>query len=141
MHETMEEQKAWNAWADAKIEQWRHLERRFEVLFGDSSAAADARRAREVMIDGDLAAIAATYRLAVVRQLFIILAEHRLIDYDADDPDVHLRAVAARVGLPYLELLQAFKAIIHNPETTRDDLDDWRRWCAEHAPERLEGGQ
>ena len=138
---TEQEREEWDTHARKRIDEWTRLEERFAALWGISSAAADMRHAREVMMDGDLVAIPAAHRLAVVRQLFIVLGEHGLIDHDVDESDAHLRAVAARMGLPYLELLQAFKAEIINPETTRDDLDDWHRWCAENMPQRLEVGK
>jgi hypothetical protein len=142
MNETEKERDERTARLDTKLERLSKLEQTFAAIWG-SDAAFDARWAREQFIDGDLAAIPTAHRLVIVRQLFIILSEHDLLHYSLDDADAHLRGVAARVGLPYLEVLHAWQASVSGPDVTRDDVDDWLQWCRENAPDRLaakEGG-
>ena len=137
MHDTQQERDNWKAWMMGKIAESMALEARFRRLFGESDAMYDARRQRELAIDGELAAIPATHRLAIARQMLLALDEHGLIDHDRNDMDTHFRALAVRLGVPFVELWLSSSASAVNPETRRDDLDDWVEWCREHAPERL----
>lgn len=123
-----------------KLRRLHELERRFAALWGESGEACDARRARELAMDGELRDISATARLAVVRQFMLALDEHDLIDHDREDWDIHLRAVSARMGIPLLELRLVSDTALLDPETSRGDLDDWVEWCSANAPQRLKQG-
>ncbi len=131
-----EERAEWKSYMEARIATATELDRRFERLFGESEAGASARQQRELMMDPTLAEIAPANRLAVARQVMLVLWEHGLMNEDAER-DVSLRAVSVRLGVPYLELYLADNAHMINPATRRDDLVDWTEWCQEHAPERL----
>ncbi|MGH7789171.1 MAG: hypothetical protein ACRERC_20040 [Candidatus Binatia bacterium] len=118
---------------DARIQKWIDLENRFGALFGESSAGAEARVQRELVMDGDLRETPAVHRLTMARQLVLGLDDFELIDRDATSLAVGLRAIAAQIGVPYLELSMAERSCIQNPDTTRSDLADWVGWCREHA--------
>lgn len=128
--------------ADEIQEKWDHtqrLQQRFVKLLEETNDERAQRLAREIAIDGDLAAIPAAHRLAVARQLIIALEEHDLIDFERDDAEAHWRVVARRLGLPYLEVFHAYWADRYRGDLTRTDLDEWLEWAREHAPERLQG--
>jgi len=122
------------------IEQWKQLHKlkeRFATVFGEDDDDLARRRAREIEIDGALTAIPHEHRLAVARQLLLILNEHGILNGEIDDGEVHWRLVAKRLGVPYLELHPVVYAEVYGPEFVRGDLDEWLAWAREHAPERL----
>ena len=122
---------------DARWEQVCALEKRFSQVFGEQEDERAAREAREIEMDGDLAAIPVAHRRAVARQLIIALDQHGFIDHSVDDAQDHWRVIAVRLGLPYLEVFHAVEAATWRGDTTRNDLDEWLAWAREHAPERL----
>lgn len=137
--QTVEEAAEHKAWVEERLAIAERIRRRFEAFFTDSDAIYDARYAREEFLDADLANIPPRHRLIVARQTVIALREHGLYDRDADDQETHLRAIAARLGVPSVELVIAQQMGCSNPDAHRLDLDDWVEWCREHAPERLAG--
>ncbi len=110
---------------------------RFRAIFTETDDERARRLAREIAMDGDLAAIPAAHRLVVARQLIIALYEAGFIDYEMDEADEQWRVVAARLGLPYLEVFHAVRADLGHGDNTRSDIDEWLAWAREHAPERL----
>lgn len=122
----------------ARADRARALQRRFAAVFEETDTERAHRLAQEVAIDGDLGDIPAAHRLAVARQLILILDEHGLIAYDRDDAEEHWRVVAKRLGLPYLEVMHAVLAGRLRTEAVRSDVDEWLEWAREHAPERLQ---
>lgn len=98
---------------------------------------ADRRWDRERAMDGELRDIPAKHRLTIVRQLLIALDGQDLLCQDRDGFHDRLRAIAERVGVPFVEMLFAEQAGLQGPDATRADVDDWLEWCREHAPERL----
>ena len=114
------------------------FKKRFGEIFSKTDDERAQRLAREIAIDGDLTTIPAAHRLTVARQLIIALYQAGFIDYELDEAEEQWRTIAARLGVPYLEVFHAIRADLGRGDATRSDIDEWLAWAREHAPERLQ---